>query len=347
MRGLFSSVPGRVAAVILGIGALITSIGAITGFWASQVLQNTEDTIVSEIVLDASRTMSEPLNPRPGDTESRWSSAKRFVLNYTATRYEAANSYIALRHFGGPCSSSLTASGTRPPVDWPATRYFFGPWRIYGGSDNQPEVRAALDSLQPSGEATVWSALEDAIGHLERGPANLEKARRQLVLVYSASAVDTCHQFAVDRLAAQMSGGNIRFIPISLGEASNVPDNISAQVAQLASRLGAPVTNTSSQPQLDEALRTALPVSTPVATPTTATVSTPAMVPTSPPATTPATGSTLAPTLPATGTRTIAPQITPTSRAVITPTVSPTTTPTPSLTTTRTPTSSTISPSPR
>ena len=135
MRGLFSSVPGRVAAVILGIGALITSIGAITGFWASQVLQNTEDTIVAEIVLDASRTMSEPLNPRPGDTESRWSSAKRFVLNYTATRYEAANSYIALRHFGGPCSSSLTASGTRPPVDWPATRYFFGPWRIYGGSE--------------------------------------------------------------------------------------------------------------------------------------------------------------------------------------------------------------------
>src|SRR5215211_7472301 len=113
MRAFFGGVPGRVAAVILGIGALITSIGAITGFWASQVLQNTEDTIVAEIVLDASRTMSEPLNPRPGDTETRWSSAKRFVLDYTATRYEAANSYIALRHFGGPCSSSLTASDTR------------------------------------------------------------------------------------------------------------------------------------------------------------------------------------------------------------------------------------------
>jgi hypothetical protein len=346
MRAFFSGVPGRAAAVILGIGALITSIGAITGFWASQILQNTEDTIVAEIVLDASRTMSEPLNPRPGDTESKWSSAKRFVLDYTATRYEASNSYIALRHFGGTCSPTLAANDIRPTVDWPATRYFFGPWRIYGGSDNQSAVRATLDSLQPSGEPTVWSTIEDAIGHLERGPSNLEKARRQLVLVYSASAVDTCHQFAIDRLAAQMSGGNIRFIPISLGEASNAPDNLTTQVAQLANRVGVQIANTSSQTQLDQALRTALPAPTPNATPTATTVAAPALAPTSP-ATTPTSGPTIALTLPPTSTRTSAPAITSTPRAAITPTASPTTTPTSRPTTTPTPTSSTLSPSPR
>ena len=339
MRAFFSGVPGRVAAVILGIGALITSIGAISGFWASQVLQNTEDTIVAEIVLDASRTMSEPLNPGSGETESRWSSAKRFVLDYTATRYEASNSYIALRHFGGVCSSSLTDHDTRPTVDWPPTRYFFGPWRIYGGPDNQSGIRSALEGLQLSGEATVWPTVENAIGHLERGPENLGKARRQLILIYSASAVDTCRQFAIDRLAAQMSGGNIRFIPISLGEASNVPDSISAQVAQLASRTGAQVANTSSQTQLDQALRTALPAPAPNATPTATTVSAPAIAPTSPPAVTSTSRPTITPTFPPTIAPTTAPAITPTTRAVITPTVSPTTTPTSTPTTTPTPTS--------
>jgi hypothetical protein len=355
MREFFSGVPGRITAVILGIGAVITAIGAITGFFSSQVLQNTEDTIVAEIVLDASKTMSEPLSSRPGENETRWSSAKRFALDYIATRYEASNSYIALRHFGGSCASSVIADDARPTVDWPATRYYVGPWRILGGADNQSAVRAALDSVQPSGEATVWSAVEDAIGHLERGPDNLGKARRQLVLIYSGSAVDSCHQFALDRLAAQMSGSNIRFIPISLGEAGNGPENISTQVAQVAGRTGAQVASTSSQTQLDQVLRTALPGPTLTAAAIPGSPSATALPPTSAPSVTPTPRPAIPPTAPATSTPTIVQTATSTPRAVVTPTVppaiastvSPTATPTARPTTTPTPTPSTLSPSRR
>jgi hypothetical protein len=183
------SLPGKLTALILGIGALLTSVGVITGFWDSQVLHNTQDTAAVEIVLDASASMNEPLDPRAREAESKWGSAKRFVMDFTATRYDASDDYVALRRFGGSCASSVMAVDERPLVDWPATRYFVGPWQVHGGNDNQTGMRMALDAIQPGGDATIWAAVEDAIGHLIRGPASLGKARRQLVLIYSASAI--------------------------------------------------------------------------------------------------------------------------------------------------------------
>jgi hypothetical protein len=273
MRGVLSNVPTRIVALILGVGALLTSIGAITGFWDAQVLHNTPDTTAVEIVLDASATMNEPLNANAGGRESKWNSAKDFVLDFATARNVSSNSYISLRRFGGLCSSSsMVGTDQRPTVDWPATRYFLGSWQLSGGNDNGIGLRSALEAIQPGGDATIWAAVEDAIGHLVRGPANLGKAKRQLILIYSASAVDACHQFALDRLAAEMNTGDTKLIPISLGEASPAPDNISNQVIELARRLGVQVASPSSQAQLNQALQTALPVppltTTPLAAPT-------------------------------------------------------------------------------
>jgi hypothetical protein len=285
--------------------------------------------------------------------ETKWSSAKRFVLDFTANRYEASNSYIALRRFGGSCSSSLVGSEERPAVDWPPTRYFLGPWQLSGGADNQPALRAALDAIQPGGAATMWAAVEDAIAYLARGPANLGKARRQLVVIYSADAIDTCHQFALDRLAAEMGTGDIKLIPISLGESSSAPDNINSQVIELARRIGVQVTNPSSQAQLNQALQTALPVPTVTTTPLASPTSRPAASPTasvaatftsapmatltvrptasltSRPAATVTALPTASPTPRPAASLTAVPATSPTPRPSSTPLASPTTTPTP------------------
>jgi len=320
MRSLFSSIPAKIVALILGVGALLTSIGAITGFWDSQILHNTTDTTAVEIVLDASATMNQPLNPDTGSTESKWNSAKAFVVEFAGNRYESGNSYIAVRRVGGACSSSIVGAEERPTVDWPATRYFIGPWQVSGGNDNQAGLRTALDAIQPGGEATLWAAVEDAIGHLTRGPANLGKARRQLVLIYSGSAVDTCHQFAVDRLAAEMSTGDIKLIPISLGQATNTPDNLSGQVTELARRMGVQVANSSSQAQLNQALQTALPVATLTVTPLAA----PSALPTASSTPRPA-GSV---TVPLTASVTALPAVNPTPRPAVTATALPASSPT-------------------
>src|SRR3954468_20871187 len=173
MRGVLSNVPTRMVALILGVSALLTSIGAITGFWDAQVLHNTPDTTAVEIVLDASATMNEPLNANAGGRESKWSSAKDFVLDFATARTASSNSYIALRRFGGPCSSSIVGTDQRPTIDWPATRYFLGSWQLSGGSGDDIRLRSALEAIQPGGDATIWAAAEDAIEHLIRGPANL------------------------------------------------------------------------------------------------------------------------------------------------------------------------------
>src|SRR5215208_2167230 len=153
MRVLLSSIPAKIVAVILGVGALLTSIGAITGFWDSQVLHNTPDTTAVEIVLDASATMNEPLNPNVRSTESKWSSAKDFVLDFASNRQASSNSYIALRRFGGLCASSIVGADQRPVIDWPATRYFLGSWQLSGGNDNDRGLRSALEIIQPGGDA--------------------------------------------------------------------------------------------------------------------------------------------------------------------------------------------------
>jgi hypothetical protein len=60
MHALITGIPGRIVAIVLGVGALLTALGAITGFWDAQVLQNTPDSTAVEIVIDASAAMNEP-----------------------------------------------------------------------------------------------------------------------------------------------------------------------------------------------------------------------------------------------------------------------------------------------
>jgi hypothetical protein len=365
MRTLLSSAPGKLLAVLLAVGAILTTVNTTTGFWDSQVEHDSPQTVIAEIVLDASGDMNQPIAPSQDRMETKWSAARQSVLAYTARQYASPNTYVALRYFAGPCPTNPLDREQLPVVDWPDTRYFLGPWQISGGTDNQREIRTTLESVQPADGAPIWAATEAAIAHLRSSAAQLEKATRKLVVIYSSTTVDTCQQFSLDRLVTEAKAENIILEPISLGEVRKTPGPNSAndQLAELASRLGRQVSHAASPAQLDQALATALPAPTLTPTPMPPVVSTPSAAP--PVASTPSAAATDRPeptaaSTPRTvrSTRTSAPTPPPASTAVAPATrtaiatspspATPTRTPSPAATPTPTPTrvvSATPSPS--
>lgn len=124
---------------------LLSSVNATTGFWDSQVEHDSPQTVIAEIVLDASSAMNEPIAPSQGRMETKWSAARQAVLSYMARQYASPNTYVAFRYFAGPCPTSPLDSAQFPVVDWPDTRYLIGPW---------PAIATATATSTPAPAAT-------------------------------------------------------------------------------------------------------------------------------------------------------------------------------------------------